>query len=323
MGTLGSSSVRFLSFKYHKNSSYKSIAMLQRFIITKPGGNLFEAFYLKILMEQKLVKRNFTSASSNDYIQLKENNRTFSMWSNKYIRTKLLFPSNVLSSLRFITYNKTSNIPHNNIPIMKFNSSAITNIDSSDSNEKPNIFQKLYRKVIPEKMSVAKSTLNKSGATLSACCTHEVDLEAFFNVFDMPDTYYSWWLITELHAWMLCVRLSVGNTKEGLYCRNCLVTTLYTDMDERAKKVADMDRSSRLNVVWDLAEEFKFAMLIYDLGLAGKEDPDVEKIELLVKYVRKTVASLDQIKIDDLYTMEPGSALSWPDIKKLEIERAT
>ena len=144
-------------------------------------------------------------------------------------------------------------------------------------------------------------------------------------------------------------------------------------MDERAKKVADMDRSSRLNVVWDLAEEFKvkiltkysyigvnnffhnkkklltpnykstiifqFAMLIYDLGLAGsdvdmansiwrrfflgKEDPDVEKIELLVKYVRKTVASLDQIKIEDLYSMEPGSALSWPDIKKLEIERTS
>ena len=55
----------------------------------------------------------------------------------------------------------------------------------------------------------------------------------------------------------------------------------------------------------------------------GKEDPDVEKIELLVKYVRKTVASLDQIKIEDLYSMEPGSALSWPDIKKLEIERTS
>ena len=48
---------------------------------------------------------------------------------------------------------------------------------------------------------------------------------------------------------------------EGLYCRNQLITTLYTDMDERAKKVADMDRSSRLNVVWDLAEEFKVKIL--------------------------------------------------------------
>ena len=75
-------------------------------------------------------------------------------------------------------------------------------------------------------------------------------------------------------------------------------------------------------------------MLMYDLGLAGtdvdlansiwrifflgKDDPDMEKIELLVKYVRKTVASLDHIKIEDLFLMEPGTALSWPDVKKLE-----
>ena len=109
-----------------------------------------------------------------------------------------------------------------------------------------NIFKKLFNKVMPEKLSVSKTALMKSGATLSACCTHEViklkayqiknnyilyretphksliifffnlsqvDLESFFKIFDMPDTYYSWWLITELHVWMLCVRLSVGNTK--------------------------------------------------------------------------------------------------------------
>lgn len=40
-------------------------------------------------------------------------------------------------------------------------------------------------------------------------------------------------------------------------CRNEMVKTTYADMDERAKKVGDMDRNSRLNVVWDLAEEFK------------------------------------------------------------------
>merc|ERR1712122_338715 len=98
------------------------------------------------------------------------------------------------------------------------------------------------------------------------------------------------------------------------------------DMDERAKKVADMDRSARMNVVWDLGlagSDIDLANSIWRRFFLGKEDPDVEKIELLVKYVRKTVASLDQIKIEDLYSMEPGSALSWPDIKKLEIERTS
>ena len=36
-----------------------------------------------------------------------------------------------------------------------------------------------------------------------------------------------------------------------------MVKQLYEEMDERAKKVAEMDRKSRLNTVWDLAEEFK------------------------------------------------------------------
>ena len=79
---------------------------------------------------------------------------------------------------------------------------------------------------------------------------------------------------------------------------------------------------------------FQTAMVIYDLGLAGSdidlancvwkrffqgaEDPDVEKIELLVKYIRKTVASMDRIKLEDLFSMEPDSAIKWPDINKLE-----
>ena len=44
---------------------------------------------------------------------------------------------------------------------------------------------------------------------------------------------------------------------EGKHCRNFMVKQLYEEMDERAKKVAEMDRKSRLNTVWDLAEEFK------------------------------------------------------------------
>jgi len=314
---------------------YLQFRMFRRIISSNPADNSFEILCLKILMEKRLPVRKFSSVYTKYSLQSNGSNSSYSLNSKM---KPTLHPNHIISSTYFLSNNDIIDTPRH-VRYAYFNSSAISNIDTSDASDKPNIFQKLYRKVIPDKLSVSKSTLYKSGATLSACCTHEVDLESFFEVFDMPDTYYSWWLITELHAWMLSVRLSVGNTKEGLYCRNQLITTLYTDMDERAKKVADMDRSSRLNVVWDLAEEFKFAMLIYDLGLAGsdvdmansiwrrfflgKEDPDVEKIELLVKYVRKTVASLDQIKIEDLYSMESGSALSWPDIKKLEIERTS
>ena len=75
-------------------------------------------------------------------------------------------------------------------------------------------------------------------------------------------------------------------------------------------------------------------MIVYDLGLAGSdidlansvwrrffrgtEDPDIEKIELLVKYIRKTVASMDRIKLEDLFSMEPDTAIKWTDVNKLQ-----
>ena len=46
-----------------------------------------------------------------------------------------------------------------------------------------------------------------------------------------------------------------------------MVTQIYTDMDDRAKKVADMDRKGRQNVIWDLAEEFKVNRTLLFYGI--------------------------------------------------------
>ena len=74
---------------------------------------------------------------------------------------------------------KSSNLLHNKEVLRQklyFGSSAITNIeDSSDSSSKPNIFKRIYKKVMPEGLRVSKSTLYRGGATLSACCTHQVN----------------------------------------------------------------------------------------------------------------------------------------------------
>ena len=68
----------------------------------------------------------------------------------------------------------TEILPQRDISRLKFGSSAITNIDQSESPSKLNIFKKLYQKVMPDRLSVSKTTLLRSGATLSSCCTHEV-----------------------------------------------------------------------------------------------------------------------------------------------------
>ena len=34
-----------------------------------------------------------------------------------------------------------------------------------------------------------------------------IDLKEFMKAFDMPDTWFSWFLVTELHVWLLGARL--------------------------------------------------------------------------------------------------------------------
>lgn len=53
---------------------------------------------------------------------------------------------------------------------------------------------------------------------------------------DLPDTFYSWFVITELHIWMLSAR-AMAEGKEGQLLRNSLVEALWTDVAKRTKKL--------------------------------------------------------------------------------------
>ena len=68
---------------------------------------------------------------------------------------------------------------------------------------------------------------------------------------------------------------------------------------------------------------FKAALLIYDLGILGndkelanavwrrfflRDEPDFEKIEILVKYIRRNMALLDSISLEDLIL---NSTVKW------------
>ena len=60
---------------------------------------------------------------------------------------------------------------------------------------------------------------------------------------------------------MLLVRLNVGHTIEGRTLRNFIIEALWEDMDARAKMVASMSSSDRIDQIWDLAEEFQVKIL--------------------------------------------------------------
>ena len=67
----------------------------------------------------------------------------------------------------------------------------------------------------------------------------------------MDDTFFSWFLVTELHIWMLSVRLMAEGTEEGRHVRNSMVQGLWKDCDERWRKAFKGDQ-------FDKAKQFLF-----------------------------------------------------------------
>ena len=68
--------------------------------------------------------------------------------------------------------------------------------------EEKNFVQKLYNKIFS---GVPVAKLRSSGYILLTHCAQRPDVVKFFEVFKMPDTFYSWFLVTELHVWLLGV----------------------------------------------------------------------------------------------------------------------
>lgn len=125
----------------------------------------------------------------------------------------------------------------------------------------------------------------------------------FFHILQLPDTFYSWFVVTELHIWMLSVR-AMAEGQDGRELRNGLVEALWADVDQRVKKIGAVNPAEMRAKVFELSEQLQAALIAYDEGLqsddvvlAGaiwrrmyqRNYVDPENLEILVKYVRKQV----------------------------------
>lgn len=194
-----------------------------------------------------------------------------------------------------------------------------------------NFVQKLYRKFF---RGIPKSKLKATGYILLTHCVQKTDIEKFFRVFNMPDTFYSWFLVSELHVWMLSARL-MNEGEYGRSTRNAMVEALWQDCDQRAKSIGDMAASARSKQILAISEEFQAALFVYDEGLVGgdkelanalwrrfflsmrddEEDqvPDMNEVALLVDYVRRTMEKLDNT---DAVTLLIKAQVEWPDLNE-------
>lgn len=160
----------------------------------------------------------------------------------------------------------------------------------------------------------------------------------FFEHFAMPNTFNSWFLITELHVWMLLVRsMAEGPEKneDGRFMRNTIVEAMWTDVSSRAKKLGAHNPSRVRQQTEQLSQQFQAALINYDEGLQGddrtlaaalwrrffvKADAvDLASVELLVQYVRAQMEILDRMPAEEII-VKPK--VKWLSIRELRRDTA-
>ncbi|XP_076750002.1 ubiquinol-cytochrome c reductase complex assembly factor 1 [Xylocopa sonorina] len=151
----------------------------------------------------------------------------------------------------------------------------------------------------------------------------------FFKDLNMPDTFYSWFLITELHVWMLMLRFTAEGEKGKEVVRN-IVEAMWHDVIVRSEQLGPTIAKYRKKQIMQLSHEFNAAIIDYDEGimsddkiLAGAlwrrffcmECNNPEHVERILIYVRKQTSFFDKIPSEKLFHR---SIVQWIDLPKIQ-----
>ncbi|XP_053955366.1 ubiquinol-cytochrome-c reductase complex assembly factor 1 [Anastrepha ludens] len=179
-----------------------------------------------------------------------------------------------------------------------------------------------------------KTRLRVSSHMLYESVADKINYLSFFKAFDMPNTFNSWFLVTELHVWMLMVRAMAEGSESGengRFLRNCIVEVMWSDVNARAKKLETHNPSKTRQQIEILSEQFQAALIAYDEGIMSDDRvlagalwrrffamncDDIIKIERLVKYVRDQVVLLDQLQREN-FLQKPK--IIWSNLDKITV----
>ena len=132
-----------------------------------------------------------------------------------------------------------------------------SNIGSTTS--KDNWFTRKYKEYSSQP---SKRALTAAGTLLSTNCLQGVTVDDFIEYFDMPDTFNSWFLIAELHLYMVSNRLMVNQSEEGKQISHAMQVSLWKDVSERVKVLAYIPAKKRQNYVIGLSKEFQVSFTL-------------------------------------------------------------
>ncbi|OAD56655.1 Ubiquinol-cytochrome c reductase complex chaperone CBP3 like protein [Eufriesea mexicana] len=141
----------------------------------------------------------------------------------------------------------------------------------------------------------------------------------------MPDTFYSWFLITELHVWMLMVRFMAEGEKGKLVITN-IIEAMWHDVTIRMDLLGPIAGKVKREQVMKLSYQFNAAIIGYDEGIMSddkvlasalwrrffvSECNNPEHLEKLLIYVRKQISAFDKIPSEKLFHR---SIAKWVDL---------
>lgn len=147
----------------------------------------------------------------------------------------------------------------------------------------------------------------RAGYLLYEEVADKIEYSKFVTQFSKANTFYSWFLVTEIHVWMLMVRAMGDDGPSGRILRNAIVEAMWKDVELRAKKLGHTNSKKLRAEVCELGHQFEYALIAYDEGLLSDDKQlasavwnqffdtkcdDYVQIELMVKYIRENVSKL-------------------------------
>ncbi|KAK9884421.1 hypothetical protein WA026_007268 [Henosepilachna vigintioctopunctata] len=143
-----------------------------------------------------------------------------------------------------------------------------------------------------------------------------IDYYQFFYDLDIPDTFYSWFAITELHLWMLSVR-AMAEGDDGRLIRNNIIEALWADVFPRIKELGEViSQVEAREKITELSEQLQATLIAYDEGIQGQDitlasalwrrlyqqkEVNVEHLHMLIKYIRKHMRILDGLSKEEFF----------------------
>lgn len=187
-------------------------------------------------------------------------------------------------------------------------------------------------------MDHERTRLKLTGYFLYECVPVKVAYNEWFEILDLPDTFASWFTITELHVWLLLVRymaedVTASSTQkkkyvkgDGHFVRNCIIEALWADVANRIKLLDGANPVIARKQVSELSEQFQAALVGYDEGLTDDKvlaaavwrrfyslsgDAKADNVLKIVHFIRHQLSELDKI---------PSESLRWkPQVNWLSI----